>query len=54
MAQSAFLGKGMLNVILIVCVDNVGVTAPRPYCRIFPLGNFIHPLPLAKEAMSGI
>ena len=32
----------------------VGVTAPRPYCRIFPLGNFIHPLPLAKEAMSGI
>ncbi|EKI15187.1 hypothetical protein ECTW15901_4451, partial [Escherichia coli TW15901] len=34
MAQSTFLGKGMLNVILIVCVDNVGVTAPRPYCRI--------------------
>lgn len=54
MAQSTSLGKGMLNVILIVCVDNVGVIAPRPYCRIFPLGNFIHPSPLAKEAMSGI
>ena len=35
MAQSAFLGKGMLNVILIVCVDYVGVTAPLPYFCIF-------------------
>ncbi|CTX02150.1 IS911 transposase orfB [Escherichia coli] len=54
MAQSAFLGKGIGNVILIVCVDNFGIASPRPYCRILPLGNFIHPSPLAKEAMSGI
>ncbi|EDU51620.1 hypothetical protein ECH7EC4113_4025, partial [Escherichia coli O157:H7 str. EC4113] len=34
MAQSAFLGKGMLNVILIVCVDNVAYRTTT-YCRFY-------------------
>lgn len=53
MAQSVFIGKGMLNFISRFWLAVVGVTLPLPNCIILPFGNVIHPSPLANNDISG-